>query len=36
MKPSGTKFSEDKIFPQADLKAGTASDRIIEKEINNG
>jgi hypothetical protein len=34
MNPSGTKFSGDKIFPQSDLRAGTASDRIIKKEVN--
>ena len=30
--PSGTKFSWDKIVPQSDLRAGTASNRIIKKE----
>ena len=34
MKPSGTKFSRNKIVPQSDLRAGTASDRIITKEVN--
>ena len=34
MKPSGTKFSRDKIVPQSDSRAGTASDRIIKKEVN--
>ena len=34
MKPSGTEFSGDKIVTQADLQAGTASDRIIKKEVN--
>jgi len=33
MKPSGTKFSGDKIVPQSDLRAGIASDRIIKKEV---
>jgi exonuclease III len=33
MKPSGTKFSGDKIVPQSNLRAGTASDRIIKKEV---
>jgi len=32
MKPSGNKFSGDKIVPQSDLQAETASDRIIKKE----
>jgi hypothetical protein len=36
MNPSGTKFSKDKIVPQSDLGAGTASDRIIKKEVNGG
>jgi len=35
MKPSGTKFSGDKIVPQADLWAGTVSDRIINEEYVN-
>jgi hypothetical protein len=34
MKPSGTKFSGDKTVPQSDLQAGTASDKIIKKEVN--
>jgi len=34
MKPSGTKFSGDKIVPHSDLRAGTASDGIIKKEVN--
>jgi hypothetical protein len=34
MNPSGTKFSGEKIFPKSDLRAGTASDRIIKKEVN--
>jgi len=34
MKPPGTKFSGDKIVPQLDLRAGTASERIIKKEVN--
>jgi len=34
MKPSGTKFSGDTIVPQADLRMGTASNRIIKKEVN--
>ena len=34
MKPSGTKFSGNKIVPQSDLRAGTASDRIIKKEVS--
>jgi len=33
MNPSYTKFSGDKIVPQADLRAGAASDRIIKKEV---
>jgi len=32
MNPFGTKFSGNKIVPQSDLRAGTASDRIIKKE----
>ena len=31
---SGTKFSGDKIVPQLDLRTGTASDRIIKKDVN--
>jgi len=34
MNPSGTKFSGEKIVPKSDLRAGTASDRIIKKEVN--
>jgi len=34
MNPSGTKLSGDKMFPQSDLRAGTASDRIIKNEVN--
>ena len=34
VKRSGAKFSGDKIVPQSDLRAGTASDRIIKKEVN--
>jgi len=34
MNPPGTKFSGDKIFPQSDRRAGTASDRIIKNEVN--
>jgi len=34
MKPSVTKFSGVKIVPQSDLREGTASDRIIKKEVN--
>jgi len=33
--PSGTKFSGDKIVPQLDLRAGTASDRIINEGCVN-
>ena len=33
MKPSGNEFSRDKIAPHSDLRAGTASDRIIKKEV---
>jgi hypothetical protein len=32
MNPFGTKFSGDKIAPQSDILAGTASDRIIKKD----
>jgi len=35
MNPSGTKFSGDKIVPELDLWAGTASDRIINVEYAN-
>ena len=34
MKPSGTKFSGEKTVPHSDLLAGTASDKIIKKELN--
>ena len=34
MKPSGTKFSGDKIVPQSDFRAGTTTDRIFTKEVN--
>jgi len=34
MNPSCTKFPGDKIVPQSDPRAGTASDRIIKKELN--
>ena len=34
MNPSVTKFSGGTIVPQSDLRAGTASDRIIKKEVN--
>jgi len=34
VKPSGTKFSGEKTVQQSDLQAGTASDRIIKKEVN--
>jgi hypothetical protein len=33
--PSHTKFSGDKTVPQSDLWAGTASDKIINKENVN-
>jgi len=33
MNPSCTKFSGDKIVPQSYLRAGTASDKIIKKEV---
>ena len=32
MKPSGTKFSGDRLVPQSDLRARTAADRVITKE----
>jgi hypothetical protein len=35
MNPPGIKFSGDKIVPQSDLRAGTASDRIINDEYVN-
>jgi len=34
MNPPGTKFSGDKIFPKSDLRAGTATDRTLKKEVN--
>ena len=34
MNPTGTKFSGDKIVPKSDLRAGTASDKIIKNEVN--
>jgi hypothetical protein len=34
MNPSGTKFSGDKIVPQSDFRAVTASDRTSKKEVN--
>ena len=35
MNPPGTKFFGDKIVPQSDLRAKTASDRIIKEKCVN-
>jgi hypothetical protein len=35
MNPTGTKFSGDMIVSQSDLRAGTASERIINEEYVN-
>jgi hypothetical protein len=34
MNPPRETFSGDKTVPLSDLRAGTASDRIIKKEVN--
>jgi len=34
MNPSGIKFSGDTIVPQSDLRARTASERIVKNEVN--